>query len=458
MACDASANDFVVNGSAVVARWRSRGSDNAYLGHGHPEASCQAALDIHFQHDERKAFVKLRVPVGIKAATRKIYVYFFIHPEHILSLDRFDCHESEDRSQATIPEQVQSALVRSKQCSSSESITGLKFSLSKPGALVVPVDTALAPKTKASGNILDALYSLGWATTVTLYVPTPRISDSRQLDLLCSSVSSRALKSIEDVCSLAMLYHGSGGRVIEHLDDPLTDTDPLANDDAAFYTKADSPPSYDEISLTPPPHRRAQRHRLSPQRQDEQPPSKKTKVRSQAASSRAHHTAKTGSLAQEWKRTVDDQLQALAADVKAMREEMRSTQAARRTSPAQGSAASTASQESSGNSLSERMDRTEKAIEALRAQVEQSEKRFEERLLEVAERVTAEAEQRVREGLEDDLQDVRDATSEQTDVKIEESFLNMKDEMREYIAEELKAVEDVLKDSIRGAVLSIDID
>ncbi|KAL1629218.1 hypothetical protein SLS56_005441 [Neofusicoccum ribis] len=451
MASDAFANDYVVNASAVVARWRSRGSDNTYLGHGHPEASCQAALDIQFQRDERKAFVKLRVPVGIKAATRKIYVYFFIHPEHILSLDRFDCNESEDRSQATIPEQVQSALVRSKQCSSSESITGLKFSLSKPGALVVPVDTALAPKTKASGNILDALYSLGRATTVTLYVPTPRISDSRQLDLLCSSASGGALKSIKDACSLAMLYHGSGGRVIEHLDDPLTDTDPLANDDATFYAKADSPPSYDEISLTPPPHRRAQRHR-------EQPPSKKTKVRSQAASSRAHHIAKTGSLAQEWKRTVDDQLQALAADVKAMREEMRSTQAARRTSPAQGSAASTASQESSGNSLSERMDRTERAIEALRAQVEQSEKRFEERLLEVAERVTAEAEQRVREGLEDDLQDVRDATSEQTDVKIEESFLNMKDEMREYIAEELKAVEDVLKDSIRGAVLSIDID
>ncbi|GME48462.1 uncharacterized protein LTHEOB_1228 [Neofusicoccum parvum] len=428
MASDASANEYVVNASAVVARWRSRGSDNTYLGHGHPEASCQAALDIHFQRDERKAFVKLRVPVGIKAATRKIYVYFFIHPEHILSLDRFDCNESEDRSQATIPEQVQSALVRSKQCSSSESITGLKFSLSKPGALVVPVDTALAPKTKASGNILDALYSLGRATTVTLYVPTPRISDSRQLDLLCSSASGGALKSIEDACSLAMLYHGSGGRVIEHLDDPLTDTDPLANDDVAFHTKADSPPSYDEIALTPPPHRRAQRH------------------------------PKTGSLAQEWKRTVEDQLQALAADVKAMREEMRSTQAARGTSPAQGSAASTASQGSSGNSLSERMDRTEKAIEALRAQVEQSEKRFEERLLEVAERVTAEAEQRVREGLEDDLQDVRDATSEQTDVKIEEIFLNMKDEMREYIAEELKAVEDVLKDSIRGAVLSIDID
>ncbi|GME63867.1 hypothetical protein GTA08_BOTSDO01197 [Neofusicoccum parvum] len=57
-----------------------------------------------------------------------------------------------------------------------------------------------------------------------------------------------------------------------------------------------------------------------------------------------------------------------------------------------------------------------------------------------------------------DLDDLRDETSEQTELRIEEQMLLVKDELRDHIEEELKTVEDKLKDNICSASVSLNFD
>ncbi|KAL1626442.1 hypothetical protein SLS56_006846 [Neofusicoccum ribis] len=363
----------------AFAEWHCADQNaTAFLGHRHPKPSCQAALEIRFEESERAAFFKLRVPAALKACPKKTNIFVFILPDRILSLD------GRPGADATVPEPVRRGLVQANVCSSSDRIARLHFTLAKPPVLVVPAATSLAPATATSGNILNMLQSLAQVTELTLYFPSKHLPRQR-LTSLCTLARDGGLQPIASQLDMASLHGGSGAEMVE-------------GTELHIPAPADSPPSYDELALSPPP------------------------VLAEGSRRRATGLSDSPTQSPRFKKA--------------------------RLGPAP-------------DDLEEHVAMLcKKAFDGFRSEMRQEmqdrlvmlEERLEKRIDQVAEQLREETATHV------DLDDLRDETSEQTELRIEEQMLLVKDELRDHIEEELKNVEDKLKDNICSASVSLNFD
>lgn len=382
----------------------------------------RATLDFGLYHSRREAYFKLRVPVALKGRGKKTNFYLFIHPERFHSLN------VDDRPEAVSPS-IRASFVRTGECTTPEALIALHISLTGPGILVgPPPNPPLEPKSKKSSATLEQLQSLAQATHATIYLPS-HANTTAPLASASTLISSGRLQSSQDEYLLERLYSGKGGLPIAPSSAPPPDA---------------SPPSYDELGPTPPPPSRRRRHSSPPS------PGPAKKPRPAAPPD-------TGPAA--WKRALETQLEALAAEVAALRDGA--------LPPA--------------DAADERLSRVEEEVGRLREQVrglegavrgadgegeleKRLERRLEERFGEAWGRASRELEGRLEARFEEWLDErlgvaMQDAVDE-ADVRIEERALEIKDEMQTFVRDELQIVKEELMDGFElgRAVFRVDFE
>ncbi|KAK8159693.1 hypothetical protein IWX90DRAFT_480276 [Phyllosticta citrichinensis] len=219
------------SGAYAVAEWHCTKSDaSQHL--VHPDPSCNVTFAVRLDVATNSASFKLRVPVALKAQRTKASVYLSIAPAHILSLS--------SNGDGPVPQVVRAKL--------NTHVTSLSFKLSKAPLVITP-SISLTPKNKSSGDVLEMLQSLAQCTAFTIYIPSRYIS-KKKLDVLCRSVNDETILNahLQDA-DLSSLYGGNGARTFdggEFRFDAPTSVSLLENH------PAESPPSYDELAPTPP--------------------------------------------------------------------------------------------------------------------------------------------------------------------------------------------------------------
>lgn len=358
-----------------------------YLGHRHPKPSCQAALELRLDAAARSASIKLRVPVALKACAKKTNIFVYILAERIGTLDSPDAANP-------IPEPVRQGLVQANVCAR---VSRLHLTLSAPPVVIVPAGTSLAPATTASGAMLALVRSLAQATDVMLYFPSKHFSQQR-LATLCSladGAEGGGLQPMAEQLDLASLHGGSGAEMVEGVD--LEVPGP---------TEAESPPSYDELGMSPPP----------PPVEEAEGPKSKNKSRAidddDAPTTRGSKKPRLGPSPED----LDAREQALEARIALMfrgaldglRCELR-------------------------GEMQERLAALETKLEA--------------RIQEVAEEV--------KDEMGDHIDEIRNQTIDEADIRLDDQMFRLREEVREHVEEEMRLVEDKLKDDLCSAEVSL---
>lgn len=366
------------------------------------------------------------MPVGVKGLRNKVNLYLFIYPDTILSLE--SAAGSDD-----VPEPVRSVFAK-KPFGTTGDIVALRFVLERPASLVGPENVELAPTTRAFGCALDSLRSLATSNELTLFVASEDLSRAA-VNALCAQAGRdgglRLLAGKDS--SLEMLYGGNSGKVIEV---NVADGQP------------ESPPSYDEIALTPPPppqkrkrtEQRTCSSRLvwssvlnstgSPSSVEKQP--SKSKRRGLQASPSSDDAA--------WKASVMEQMAELGKRVSALEEGFRAI--ADVTSPAAHPTAGEHCEHCTN--LADRLTNVGQIVEATQVRLEEAEAKFECNNGVV-----------YHDELDERVEDVVSEVNHIVEVSIDEGLLDAKDELREFISEQVKDVDETIRDDIRTAIQSI---
>lgn len=185
-----------VTKSAAVAVW------------GNDHRLSELFLDIHWHLKSNKAFFKLRATVALASQQKKgrrdgrTSVYLFIHPERICQLSLDD--DSSKRS-------------NEKKMLGAEMLA-LRFELNRPPAMILPrKESECEPKNKTSAEVLDALRDLACQThfTICARIPRRRVSMARMQELCAEASEPGRLMSLEAHATLARLYQGQGGILVE---------------------------------------------------------------------------------------------------------------------------------------------------------------------------------------------------------------------------------------------------
>ncbi|KAL1624258.1 hypothetical protein SLS56_007960 [Neofusicoccum ribis] len=404
----------------------------------------RATLDFGLYHSRREAYFKLRVPVALKGRGKKTNFYLFIHPERFHSLN------VDDRPEAVSPS-IRASFVRTGECATPEALIALHISLTEPGILVgPPPNPPLEPKSRKSSATLEQLQSLAQATHATIYLPS-HANTTAPLASASTLISSGRLQSSQDEYLLERLYSGKGGL-------------PIATSSAAPPDA--SPPSYDELGPTPPPPSRRRRHSSRTSSPAAAPPpltppapspgpAKKPRPAPVARAPSSGKPAPPDAGPAAWKRALETQLEALAAEVAALREGA--------SPPA--------------DAADERLCRVEEEVRRLRGQVRgleeaggegelerRLERRLEERFGEAWGRASKELEGRLEARFEEWLDErlgvaMQDAVDD-ADVRVEERALEIKDEMQTFVRDELQVVKEELMDGFElgRAVFRVDFE
>ncbi|GME30436.1 hypothetical protein GTA08_BOTSDO01197 [Neofusicoccum parvum] len=391
----------------------------------------RATLDFGLYHSRREAYFKLRVPVALKGRGKKTNFYLFIHPERFHSLN------VDDRPEAVSPP-IRASFVRTGECTTPEALIALHISLTEPSILVgPPPNPPLEPKSKKSSATLEQLQSLAQATHATIYLPS-HANTTAPLASASTLISSGRLQSSQDEYLLERLYSGKGGLPIAPSFTPPPDA---------------SPPSYDELGPTPPPPSRRRRHSSPPS----PGPAKKPRPDALGRAPPSGKAAPPDAGPAAWKRALETQLEALAAEVAALRE----------------------GESARADAADERLCRVEEEVGRLRGQVrgleeavrgadgcgeDELERRLERRFGEAWGRASKELEGRLEARFEEWLDErlgvaMQDAVDE-ADVRIEERALEIKDEMQTFVRDELQVVKEELIDGFElgRAVFRVDFE
>jgi hypothetical protein len=182
-------------------------------------------LDIHWAPVVKKALFKLRFPVSLEhfpglSRSGRAFLFLLIHPERILQL-------SLDRG-VEPPQTVENTGTHTM---------ALHFDLSRPAVVVMPSQAPCESRTRESEDMTTSLRQVAGQKSFTIYfesLSARQTQDAKWLPQLCVAASQRALKSIVKLASVATLYGGQGGELIEG--------DTFA-----------APPKYDEVGCSTPP-------------------------------------------------------------------------------------------------------------------------------------------------------------------------------------------------------------
>ncbi|OJD31031.1 uncharacterized protein BKCO1_5300062 [Diplodia corticola] len=427
-----------------------------YLGHRHPRPPCQLALEIRFDEAESAAFFKLRTPVALKACPKKTNILAFILPDRILTLHG---EADPDLDTTIVPAHVRRGLVQAKACFPSDPICSLRFALSNPPVVIVPAATSLTPATAASGDILGSLRSFAQATEFTVYFPRKQIAQE-SLKSLCTLAHDAGLKPIARQLDITGLHKGQGAEMVEGADLHIPNPG------------VESPPSYDELALPAPPPAPISREGAKGRARDSPAPDPIASLSSEKVGEQQQQQQEQEALEDEAVPLYDE----LAPSPPPPPVSGKGTKGSRaREFPTAGPDAKRpkltppaatsedvdvgvqgAQQQPQTAPLADQVARlVHAALDGLRAEMRQEmrdglarlERKFEARVDEVAEELRAEA--------DDAMNDLRDETDEVTDVRIDEQMMHVKDELREYVAEEMRDVEEKLRERICGANLML---
>lgn len=368
----------------------------AYLGHRYPEPSCHVAFSMRFDEDTGASFFKLRVPVALKGQSRKTNVFLFIHPERVSALSQGASQEIPDAVRTAFPVLPTSAILQ------------LQFNLAKPGAVVTPADTPLAPKSTATVNVLRLLRSLACATQFTVYLMNKgQLKPS--VKTMCDMACAGNLKSDPSELRLETLYGGTGAKAVEgaELLFPFDDE-----------TVPESPPSYDELVGPPPPKARPKSPRII---DSSEPPRKRSRLRTTSSSPTPDG---------RWKQELQDMRDQLREEMRReMREELR-------------------------QSDEQWQKKMQEMQNEMREEMQRHQAQHVDKLLEL-EQLIDERMERLREELLEEMGEVTDGTSGIVDARIDEQIMDVKDELRSYVAEEMKEVEDRIRDDFEDGSVSL---
>ncbi|KAL1615663.1 hypothetical protein SLS56_011734 [Neofusicoccum ribis] len=240
--------------------------------------------------------------------------------------------------------------------------------------------------------------------SLVIYFPARNNSDET-LRALCVAATGAGLTRLEDDYRLARLYAGKGGEVLtgERLESLIS------------IDYGSSPPSYDELALSPP------------------PPAKRRRT----VESSGRRPSASGSIGippdmEDWKVSIEAKLNAV----------LDRTQGLEQRQEAQGEVM---------KQVQKAQAATAEDVCELRTEIRRMYDTFEVRIGEVLDEV----DQRVAGSTED----MRQECTDYTDLRIEERILDIKAEMREFVTEELniqmEAVEDNLKSRARRANLAV---
>lgn len=375
-----------------------------------PGASWHPTFSLSFDAPTTSAFAKLRVDFSPKSPPRTaIPLFAFIPPERIVSLSADD---------AEIPESARPEL--------RTSLTKLTFSLSQPVTIISP-PTPLVPKNKASGDTLEMLHYIASATTFSIYLPG-KFLPSKRVALFCRMVRDGGVQSLTSESNISHLYNGKGGKAYE-----AGAFDPFGTEAAP----AESPPSYDELALSPPPEHKSKQPWMSVPPIAADPgavvppyPGRSSKRRRTAASSSKpadQHVSREA---------MEDMCRQIVNDMKAdLRKELR--------------------QELHDEMQEEFRTELSRELKDLKKQImEGIDKRLDERDQVLRGEIQEEISD-VREYVLDNRDDCLDDAGEIVDWKIDEQLTGIKDELQTFVDEELKNVEDRIKDDICSSSLSL---
>ncbi|EKG19833.1 hypothetical protein MPH_02904 [Macrophomina phaseolina MS6] len=413
-------------------------------------------LDFGLYASRGEAYFKLRVPIGLRGRGKKTNFYFFLRLEHCTSL------QLNDKPDAVSPS-IKSSFVQSGECSEPDSIVALRWMFTQPGVFIGP-QSSIHPKPGKEEKTLALMKSLARANAFTLYLPVRELERSL-VQSASTLVVESGLKSTRDEYLFERLYSGKGGFPIDLGSDQL---------------RHDSPPSYDELgpSPPPPPKRPRQGSPSSPTSSKKAKQDQLDHFQHQLSDKPAEKNLHAGQWkADVWQQMLEAQLAALSEEVADVRRRVNDTHVPQASQPVDGTKGRLDQIEKQMELLRNQMEALQESLQhasdererALERRVERRlelrlEQRFEERFAQAwrdaSEALEEHFEQRMEERLDERLDPAIDDVVEETDVRIEERALQIKDDMQSFVREELQNVKEELRDGfdLGNAVLRVEFE
>lgn len=190
------------------------------------------SLEIHRHTASNSAFLQLKASASLKARHGRTNIFVCIQPERIKTI-------------AVVEDDEGTQPATDKLATSAHS---LRLDLIRSPSLIVPKGN-LTPRNKNSGVLLDSLQALAKQTCFSVHIPCATLVKSRLVSF-CEALSSGGVRSSPKFQDIASLYGGKGARVIEYEPEELVAP---GNVLPGAEPEAQSPPSYDELSLCSPP-------------------------------------------------------------------------------------------------------------------------------------------------------------------------------------------------------------
>jgi hypothetical protein len=187
-------------------------------------------------------FLRLHIPVKLKNVPARTPIHIHIRPSRVQS-----CTFA---MAADAPEAIRAVY----QCQ----LASLSMKLSGPVQIIVPHTMAASSrpaKTRASGEVLDAIRSLSRATQIVMYMPA-NLAPRTHLQRLAALLTGGGLQELPPYTELNKLFGGSGGRIwdVEPLyptTSPLPDGGGEGDGEGDREGDGDIPPPYHEACAGP---------------------------------------------------------------------------------------------------------------------------------------------------------------------------------------------------------------
>ncbi|KAK8246868.1 hypothetical protein HDK90DRAFT_461666 [Phyllosticta capitalensis] len=440
----APSNDVsLVSNAPAVAQWTLGNGEQRFLG---DESPSPAFLDLSFDEKSLCMYCRLRVAVKLKSSDKKAPLYHLLEPRHFLDLEALN---------GFVPEHVVSAFVRGDKCSTSGDIVGLRMTLHSPGFVVGPKDPT-SPKTPASRKILEHLFSLGQATNIIVYLPSSAFNATR-FEHMRSSLLQGLLKFDRRI--IDTLYAGGGGR-------PLHDLKDLSALDSPEGPEENLPSYAEAALLKPQASRRRKREAASPGPHQDGHLSAK-KPREVGSAEHSQKSASQGTEAKEpWQLALADQatqVALLVEQVAALQKELHArristadaatqTEAPRDLQDQNSTQATEDTVSTVADGIEDRVEMAERSIAALRGAVCQIQGSLPAQLADAVRQAVQESAEACDDHVARELEELRDEIDADTRHEFEDQFIGVKMEMEDFVREELRDVEENIKNSVKHAV------
>jgi uncharacterized protein YoxC len=187
-------------------------------------------------------FLQVRIPIKLKYPVGRTHIHVSIHPSRIASLSfAADVEAEED-----VSDKLPGRLAR------------LAFTLREPPQVIIPANTPISllpASTRASGEILDAMQSLGRATSLSIVMPASQ-APRRRLEPLCEALADggSGLNPLPRYDDLRSLFGGTGGQILVFPPPPAPtpSEEETQSEEEEEAGPSGCPPVYAEIGPGPP--------------------------------------------------------------------------------------------------------------------------------------------------------------------------------------------------------------